>query len=120
MKEKIKKFFKILYVEIEDAQEDLEFLADLHTQREQRGEITQYVFRENLSLIKKEIDFVRVILEQFHELSELNYASLDDLIRDLDDKIRKKVEESGCADAVYTILRRKMEKVKRYVENTTE
>lgn len=120
MKEKIKKFLKILYVEIEDLKDDLNLLADIHEEREKKGEITQYVFRENLSLIKKEIDFVKVVLEQFHELSGSEYKNMDELIRDLDEKIKKKVTDSGCAEAVYTLLRRKFAKVKNYVEHTSD
>ena len=49
MKEKIEKYTQILKIELEDLEKDLLMMAEIYHQRELKGEITDYVFLENLS-----------------------------------------------------------------------
>ena len=52
MRNKMKKFLEILKIELSDLEEELQFFGELHKSREKSGEITTYVFRENMNLFK--------------------------------------------------------------------
>lgn len=118
MRDKFKKFIKILKIELEESEQDLRFLEDLHKQREEAGEITQYVFRENMNLLKNEISSVGEILSSVDDMIEDRdaYDSFTELVDGLKRKIQTKVDRSNNAQAVYEIVSRKIDKVLRYIQ----
>ena len=52
MQERVGKFLRILKVELEDLEEDINTLAGLTAKRRQDRAITEYVHMENISLFK--------------------------------------------------------------------
>jgi hypothetical protein len=118
MRDKFKKFIQILKIELEESEQDLHFLEDLHKQREEAGEITQYVFRENMNLLKNEISSVREILYSVDDMIENrdDYDSFVEMVDALKRKVKDKVDRSTNAEAVYDIVSRKIDKVLKYVQ----
>ena len=55
MNAKVRKYLDILKIELEDLIVDLEFSEAILSKRLKEHEITEYVFLENISLLKKEI-----------------------------------------------------------------
>ena len=119
MRDKFQKFIRILKIELEESEQDLRFLEDLHKQREEAGEITQYVFRENMNLLKNEISSVREILYSVDDMIENQdaYDSFTEMVDALKRKVKDTVDRSTNAQAVYDIVSRKIDKVLGYVQD---
>ena len=79
MKNKIEKYIKILKIELEDLEKDLLVMAEIYHQREQKKEITDYVFLENISLLQSEISGIDSIIES---LEEINIEKLNTILFD--------------------------------------
>ncbi len=117
MQAKMKKFLKILKIELEELENELIMFGELHKQREKSGEITTYVFRENMNLIKNEISGIREIVKSVDALVSTRYHSFEEMVEDLDRKIKGKIEESDYAEAAYELVKRKLQKVHTYMRN---
>ena len=117
MREKLKKYLKVLRIELEDLEEDLQVMADIYNQREKRNEITGYVFLENMSLLKSEIYGIEQIIESLDGIVVDRYKSLEDMIEHVDQEFRNKTEDSGFPEACYALVKRKLLKVTKYMES---
>ena len=117
MQEKMKKFLKILRIELEDIENDISMLVNLHLEREKKKEITHYVCRENLALLNREISDLHIVLRYFDSLSLEAFDSLEQMIEEVDKRIKAKTEEMQFDEVVYNLIKRKIEKVKMYVHN---
>ena len=119
MQNKMRKFLKIFKVELEELEDELIMFGEMHKQREQSGEITTYVFRENMNLIKNEISGLQEIIRSVDGLVPTKYKSFEEMIEDLDRKIKERLRESEHADASYELVRRKLKKVHTYIREET-
>ncbi len=116
MSEQKKKFMKVLSLEIEDLIEDLNLLIDTHEKRRARGEITDYVCRENVALLING----RRALERFREeLARLDPAGFRD-VKEMEKAVERKftafLEEHNFTHAVEGFVDRKLRKVLAYCE----
>ena len=118
MKNKISKFLQVFRIELEDLEEDLKVLSTMYNEREQKGEITQYVLLENNALIMNEISGVESILQSLSGVSPVQYASLEEMVVDIDRQFRDKTEHAGFPDVVYELVKRKLDKVLKYVTDS--
>ena len=110
-----RKYIRILKLELEDLREDVELLIARQESRLGRERETHYVFLENLALLKHRIldlDRISAILDQF-DLDQC--ADLDALIKAVDLRFHNLAQHHGLTEAVYGLLKRKLEKVARYV-----
>lgn len=119
MQNKMKKFLKILKVELEELEDELLLFGEIHKQREQSGEITSYVFRENMNLIKDEISGLQEIIRSVDGLVSTKYRSFEEMVEDLDAKIKQKLQESKHEQASYELVKRKIQKVHQYIRDET-
>ena len=119
MRNKMKKFLQILKIELGDIGKELKFLAKIHKIREKSGEITTYVFRENMNLIQNEISGLQSVIKSVDNLVSSQYKSFEEMVEDLDRKIQAKIKESNYADAVYELVKRKIDKVHSYITAET-
>ena len=115
MREKRKKYLKVLRIELEDLQEDLELMADLYNQRDANAEITPYVFLENVSLLQAEITGIENIIRSIDDIVIDRFETLNELVDYSDQAFQKLTKEAGYPDAVYELVRRKLRKVARYL-----
>ena len=120
MREKLGKFAKVLRIELEDLEEDLKLLADLYNQREERKEITGYVFLENISLVKSEISGIEQIIRSLDDIVIDSFSSLDEFVEHVDDRFRQKTQDMGFPEAVYALVKRKLLKVSSYIHGSEE
>ena len=118
MREKLHKYVKVLRVELEDLAEDLKLMEELYGQREKRDEITDYVFLENVSLLQSEISGIESIIRSLEEIIVERYSSLDELVEEVDSHFRKRTKDSAYPEAVYSLVKRKLSKVARYIQST--
>ncbi len=115
MRQKLPKYLKVLRIELEDLSEDLEVMKDLYGQRGRRDEITDYVFLENVSLLKSEIAGVEAAIRSMDEIPVDRFRNLDELVDYIDKLFRERTAGAGYPEAVYALVRRKLAKVSRYV-----
>lgn len=118
MRDKLQKFLQILKIELKESEQELHFLEDLHKKREETGEITEYVFRENMNLIKNEISSVEQILSSIDDIAKLSEGSagFNETAENLKRKIQERLKHKNHGEAVYEIVSRKIDKVLRYVQ----
>ena len=57
------KFLEILKVELNDLGSDLDVLVDEYKKRKSKNEITEYVFLENLAVLKREMYGIDNLIE---------------------------------------------------------
>ncbi len=117
-KERLEKFLRILKIEIEDIQYDISALIDIYKDREEKGEITEYVFRENIGTLKREIIGVQQVLRSFETLDFERYDNLESMIQDCQKKMEEKLEGSEYEKVLNIIIDRKIEKLTRYINES--
>jgi hypothetical protein len=115
MKDKIKKYKRILQIELEDLQEDLLMMAEIYHQRELKREITDYVFLENLSLLQSEIAGIDNIINSLEDIDTEGFGSIEEFAEYISEQFRKKTEDAGFPDSVFALVNRKLVKVSRYI-----
>lgn len=112
-------FIKILKAELEDCLEDIEDMDHLYERRLSKNDITNYVYKENEALLKRELDGIRKALEALSSIDIDPYENVDTLAAAVDAVIQNKVLEYEDPEAVYQIAKRKLLKVLRYVNEQT-
>lgn len=112
----VSKYLAVLRVELEDLEEDLTILKNLYDERDRRKEITHYTCLENVALVQEEIAGIADLVRSMEGIDPTRYSELDELISDIRRLSRQRVEESDFPKAVLTLVERKLDKVRRYVE----
>ena len=112
---RVTKYLAILRVELEDLEEDLTILKNLYSDRDKRGEITHYACMENVALVQEEISGIADMVRSMEEIDPDRYSGLEELVADLEKLCRRRIRESDFPQAVLSLVRRKLEKVLRYV-----
>ncbi len=110
-----RKYLDILRIEIEDLTEDIGLVVNEYKRRRDREEITNYVFLENLAVLHNELLGVDNMMEMLDSIDPDAYDRLDDMVADIEIKIRNKIKDSYLAEALYPLVKRKLEKVSKYL-----
>jgi len=108
---------KILKIELEDIEEDIQTLLDLASQRKKEGQITNYVFFHNVALFKNEISGINNFIQCLDTLDPGAYENLDALIAVIDDLYKQRTKDHHFPEGVYAMVHRKLKKIARYVIN---
>lgn len=116
MREKLKKFIKLIIIELEDLETDLSLMEDVLKQKAKRGEITGYVFKENVSLLTSELSGMHQLIKAVGEILTDRYSSVSALAEDLDRIFHERTEESDLPEACYAMVRRRLTKVRSYMD----
>lgn len=111
----INKYIHILEIELDDLESDLNLLIQTHLQKKENEKITNYVFLENLAVIKNEISGIEQFKQILNEIVPDEYTDLDDFTKDLENRFKACVHRSGFVEAVYSFVEKKMKKVIKYV-----
>jgi len=115
MKEKLKKYLKIFKIELEESIEYLEYLLEVHRFREEQGEITHYVYLENVTVLTNELSGIKSILKIVKSLKADNFQDLESLILYLEKRVVESITHFDYPEALHVMCRRKLEKVKIFV-----
>ena len=119
MKHKIERYLKILKIEFEDLESDIISYEEMLEKKHDQNEITDYVFLENLSIIKMELLGIKEMESAVDALSG-EYESLDDLIDNIYRYFEKKVKDANLPDVVFVLIKRKLDKVYKYMSIKAE
>jgi hypothetical protein len=116
MVKKKESFLKILIIELEDLDDDIKLLIKECDERHCRQEITDYVFMENLAVLRNELFGVEGFVDDIKAVRPEDYETLDEMIEGLLKILENRINEKGIAHSIVSLIERKMNKVKHYVE----
>lgn len=117
MPESKRKYLNILKIEAKDLIEDIGVLVADYTKRRETDEITNYVFLENLAVLHNELSGVDYWVMILDTINPDAYESLDDMIQDIEERMKAKIKTSNLAEALLPLIKRKLEKVKTYLSH---
>ena len=109
----VTKFFKLLYLEFSDLEDEFNTLIDSITKRHENREITNYVMIENSSLLKRELTDMILIHQKITELKPEDYSTLEDATKAVIDEI---YGLEGIPEAVHLFMEKRVRKVLKYLE----
>jgi hypothetical protein len=115
MKQAVPKFLKVLLIELEDLQADVELLNQENNDREKNREITTYVHLENATTLHNQLSGVKKIINELQGISSNQFTSLDELEEYILKFVKKEIARLGYPEVVFNLVSKKVEKVKRYV-----
>jgi hypothetical protein len=110
------KYLDILRLEVEDLLEAIQLLESHYGERHAKGEITNYVLKENVALLDREIHGVRSFLEEIADVRAEDQQTLQDLVEDLETRLKKTIDRHAFDPVLYPLVDRKIRKVATYVE----
>ncbi|MCP5514684.1 MAG: hypothetical protein H7A26_04380 [Spirochaetales bacterium] len=113
-KYRIERYIKILKIELEDLEYDVQYGEELLKKRFDEHKITDYVFMENLSTFRSELAGIRKMEKEIDALSG-KYETIEELSAYINDFFKKKVKDLGLPEVVYVLIKRKLDKVYKYL-----
>ena len=117
MQERVGKFLRILKVELEDLEEDINTLAGLTDKRRQDRAITEYVHMENISLLKQEFAGIKRIVDELDKIELVEDETFPDFVARLKQRCRQTIHSSAYPDAVCIFVERKIDKAAEYMKS---
>ena len=115
MKDLLHKFVSVLRIELEDLEEDIQDLIDICQKRKDSKEITNYVYLENKSLLVSEISGIKELLNSISALDTGNFHSIKEMFQEIDRLIQVRTRECSFPEAVYSLVKRRLDKVVTYI-----
>jgi hypothetical protein len=116
-----RKFEKLLIIELESLEEELELLVLTLDKRLADHEITDYVRNENCAVLRNEILGLRNFLHGGCFESEAdNLTSIDDAAECAKRAVRSRLQERGYVPALYPLVERRIDKIASYMLLDTE
>ena len=110
-------FLEILKVELQDLDEDIKILIEEYKEKHSRDEISNYVFLENLAVLKNELFGVEGFYKHVENINPSDYKTLADLINNLMEVLKVRIHEKGLAHSLINMVERKINKILKYVIN---
>ena len=114
MESKIRKFLEILKIEFEDLISDLEFSETVLAKRLAEHEITEYVFLENIGLLKREMLGIGGVKRLLND-SAADLHSVEDIREVVENYFHDEIKAAGLPNVVFLLVNRKLDKVARYM-----
>jgi hypothetical protein len=118
VKELKRKYLKLLKIELEDLAEDLEIILEMNSRKKDKGEITNYVYMENVSLLQHEIaclDDFMTYCETLAKEQPAGLASLEELASYFCRCLAERARKSDYPQAVMQLVEKRMSKIVRYM-----
>lgn len=115
LRQNLHRFLDLLAMEIEDLENDVTDLIEVARNRLARHEITNYVFQENQGLLLNELSCLRSLMGTLRDLDTSRYTDLKELVADLERRIRARIQECGYPEVVFSLVKRRSDKVLRYL-----
>ena len=113
-----KHFLALLSMELEDMREDIDALIRNCENRKDRGEITEYVFQENITVYQSLLSGVECMDHAIKQVDLDADGDLNDLTEHLCQQCHARLLEHGLSRGLERALRRKVGKIARFLEGT--
>jgi hypothetical protein len=109
------KFAKLLAIELESLEEELEILVQALDQRLKDHEITQYVRNENYTILRNEILGIRDFLQSGCSVDSDEVTNADEAAALVKEVVRFRLEERGYVPALFRLIEHRINKVAAYL-----
>lgn len=110
------KYLQLLVIELDDLNSDLDLLVNSYTKEKAAGKISNYVFMENLALLKNEITGLNLFHKIIKETEIEHFGSLEELTCYIRAQFSSKMLEYGIAAALHRFVDKKLDKVEKFVK----
>jgi len=117
MSSEARHFLRLFRVELDDLVDEMKLLVDRMESRYASGEISEYVHLENLALYRREIDAFAKFAGIVDGIDPSLYKCTSDIEADLLARSRDYVSRLEDPEAVYILLKRKIEKVGKFISS---
>ena len=115
MKDLLRRFLGILKVELEDLEDDIADLLELCQRRKNHQEISDYVYQENKTLLLNEIAALKSLIHSLDGLDTGRFVTQQQMFEEVDQLIHARTRESAFPEAVYSLVKRRLDKVAQYL-----
>ena len=115
MAETRSRFLRILRIETEELGRDIAALMQFYERKRSEREITNYVYLENVALIRHEVACLEQLQRELDRLDPQAFPDLPALIREIEGLLDGIVRGGSLPDFIAGIVRRRIEKASRYV-----
>jgi hypothetical protein len=116
VKDLLHKFIAILKVELEDLESDIGDLLEICQRRKDNREISDYVYLENKTLLTNEIAALKSLIHSLDDWDTGRFGSQLEMFAEVDRLIHTKTRESAYPEAVYGLVKRRLDKVVQYLQ----
>jgi hypothetical protein len=116
MKDLPHEFIGFLKVELEDLESDIGDLLEICQRRKDNREITDYVYLENKTLLLNEIAALKSLIHSLDDLDTGKFVSQQEMFKEVDRLIQARTRESAFPEAVYSLVKRRLDKVVQYLQ----
>ena len=116
MQKESQSFLTILLIELDDLEQDIQLLIKHYKEEHDEHKLSNYVFFHNVALMHEELFGIESFREEISHIDVSEYASLQDMIDDLNSRIKQRVEKHGIPNSFIFAMNRKIEKVMRYIK----
>lgn len=110
------KYLQILNMELNDLQSDLEMLVASYATEKDAKKISNYVFMENIALLKNEILGVNVFHDVLKAIKIDQFKTVEDLICYVKTEFNLKMRQHGIAAALHRFVDKKLDKVEKFIK----
>jgi hypothetical protein len=117
MNEHKKKFIGIIKIELEELIEDLNHLVDDYREKKENDLITNYVFLENLALLRHEMYGIKKLSELISALNVNDFRNIEEISEYIAEMLQKKISTSDFESCLLPMVCRRLAKAAHYVEN---
>lgn len=109
-------FNEVLKAELDDLLEDILIVEKRSEERYKNAQISNYVYHANESILYKEAESVKMFLKIIDETEISRYKSIESLVVYYDSCARDLVTRFEEPELVYGFLKRKLDKVTKYLQ----
>ena len=110
-----KNYIKMMKMELEDVRLDINLLIKKDKKHHDKGELTNYVYRENIAVYNSFILGLELFIKLLNETKTDKFGNLEAMTSELNRLFHEKVKEHGLADGIHSLVERKIKKVIAYV-----
>jgi hypothetical protein len=111
---RLKRFKATLLAELEDILEDIDHVEARYRSEFERLKVSQYVFLENVALLEKEADCVRLLMDELAKIDDSGIKDAEEYAGMVRDLVRTRVSEMEYPQAIERFVDRKIRKALRH------
>lgn len=112
MNENLKRFLRILSVEISDLEDHIAVLLESTEERHRNHDITEYVWTENSALLRHELHLIQLVHKEIEQMDPASYTDIAELRKAIVGILEQRED---LPRAALGLLERKMDKVSLYI-----
>ena len=117
MKDLCRKFLRLLRVELEDLKEDLDLFMEVMQARHDSGEITDYVYNENLAVLRNEVMGLHECLRGCADSESLGQGTVQEIADTFKARLHQRLKDHGYVTALYSLVDRRIERIAGYLKS---